>query len=362
METYRVPMVPGPTRVLETVLRAYLVDYGSADLEDEFFTLYGRVQDRLRAILQTDGDVAVMSGEGMLGLWAGLKSCLRPRDRVLALASGLFGEGLGDMARSLGAEVETLSVAHDAILDPDQVAEAVRRTRPQLVTVVHCETPSGTLNPLQAIGQAVREHSDALLYVDAVASAAGAALCTADWGVDLCLVASQKCLSAPPGLAIVGISQRAWQTIEAVGYQGYDALLPWRHALAEHYFPYTPDWHSLAALDVACGRVLDEGLAGVLDRHARVAARCRAGLQKLGLALFPAAEAFSSPTVTAAKVPAALGWPELDRRLRRRGMVVGGSWGAEAGRVFRLGHMGTQADDALMDAALDTLAEALHTP
>lgn len=138
MERYTLGLVPGPTRVTDEVLRAYTVDYGSADLEDEFFALYARVQRQLQDILQTRGDVAIMSGEGMLGLWAGLKSCLRPGDRVLAVGSGVFGEGIGDMARSIGAEVETLCFAHDRVAEPDQVIDAIRRVRPAMVTMVHC--------------------------------------------------------------------------------------------------------------------------------------------------------------------------------------------------------------------------------
>ena len=108
-------MVPGPTSVPAEVLAAYALDYGSGDLEDEFFALYDRVQQQLRHILATRNQVAVMTGEGMLALWAGLKSCLRPDDWVLAVATGLFGDGIGEMARALGAEVEIVSFPHDTV-------------------------------------------------------------------------------------------------------------------------------------------------------------------------------------------------------------------------------------------------------
>jgi aspartate aminotransferase-like enzyme len=160
-------------------------------------------------------------------------------------------------------------------------------------------------------------------------------------------------------MAIVAVSPRAWQVIEEVNYQGYDALLPWRDALHERYFPYTPYWHALAALEAAARRILDEGLERVFERHTRVAAACRQGLQRLGLELYPREEAFSSPTVTAVKVPPTLSWPALDAELRRRGVVVGGNYGPLEGKVFRLGHMGTQADPHLVEQAVEALAEAL---
>jgi len=287
MRTYRVPMVPGPTSVLPDVLTAYQVDYGSADLEDEFFALYDRVQDQLRSILRTQSQIAIMTGEGMVALWGALKSCLRPGDRVVAVATGIFGYGIGDMARSVGAEVEVVGFPYDSIANPGEVEAAIARFRPKMVTMVHCETPSGTLNPVGSVGQLVAKYDVPLFYVDAVSSAAGAELRTDDWHIDLCLVGSQKCLSAPPHLAILAVSPRTWDVVEEIGYQGYDALLPWRDALQSRYFPYTPYWHGLAALEVACRAILDEGLETVLERHQRVAALCRRGLRELGLTLYP---------------------------------------------------------------------------
>ena len=360
MRTYQVPMVPGPTRVPSEVLAAYQVDYGSSDLEDEFFQLYRQVEDQLRRILLTKNKMAIMTGEGMLALWGALKSCLQPGDRVLAVATGLFGYGIGDMARAVGAEVEVVGFDYDAVADPIKIDQAMARFRPKMVTAVHCETPSGTLNPIDEIGKVIAKYEEPLFYVDAVSSAAGAPLRTDDWRVDLCLVGSQKCFSVPPDLAVVAASSRAWKVIEEVGYQGYDALLPWRDALENRYFPYTPYWHGIAALDVACRAILEEGVEAVLDRHSRVAAQCRQGLRDLGLELYPRREEYSSPTVTAVKVPPAIAWAELDRRLRQRGVVLGGNYGPLADKVFRIGHMGTQANEALVEQTLNALAEALR--
>lgn len=358
MRTYKVPMVPGPTSVPDEVLAAYTVDYGSSDMEDEFFELYARTQDHLRRIMGTRNKVAIMTGEGMLGLWGALKSCLRPGDKVLAVGTGLFGFGIGDLARSIGAEVETVGFDWDAVAEPGKVEEAIVRFRPKMVTMVHCETPSGTLNPVAAVGRLVARYDVPLYYVDAVSSIAGVPVETDAWHIDLCLGGSQKCLSAPAGMSIVAVSERAWRVIEEVNYQGYDALLPWRDALEKRYFPYTPYWHGTAALEVACQRILDEGLARVFERHAKVASACRRGVREIGLELYPQREEYNSPTVTAVKVPAELTWRELDARLRRRGVVVGGNYGPLAEKVFRIGHMGIQADERLMAETLAALEDA----
>jgi aspartate aminotransferase-like enzyme len=300
-----------------------------------------------------------MTGEGMIALWGALKSCVQPGDRVLAVSTGVFGHGIGEMAATVGAQVQWVEFGYDEVLKPGPVEEAIRDFHPKMVTAVHCETPSGTLNPVDQVGELVRKHGVPLYYVDAVASAGGAPVLVDEWGIDLCLIGTQKALSAFPDLAAVTVSARAWDAIAEVDYAGYDALLPYRDALEKAWFPYTPAWASLAALHEACRLVLDEGLEQVYARHDEVAAHCRARAQALGLSLYPTHEAACSPTVTALKVPEKLEWEALDERLREHGMVVGGSLGPLAGRVFRIGHMGAQADLALVDRGMDVLAQVL---
>jgi aspartate aminotransferase-like enzyme len=360
MLTYAIPLVPGPTRVPESVRRAYMTDYGSADLEPEYSQLYTDVQEQLRTIMDTGNQISIMTGEGMIALWGALKSCIRPGERVLAVSTGVFGYGIGEMAAAIGAEVRWVEFGYDEIIQPERVEEAIHDFRPKMVTAVHCETPSGTLNPVGPVGELVRQYEVPLYYVDAVASVAGAPVLTDKWAIDLCLIGTQKALSAFPDLAAVAVSERAWEVIAEVNYPGYDALLPYRDALEKRWFPYTPAWASLAALHEACRLVLDEGLEQAYARHARVAQHCRDRARALGLSLYPVDEAGCSPTVTTLKVPDALGWGALDRRLRERGMVVGGSLGPLAGQVFRVGHMGSQADMALVDQGMDALAQALN--
>jgi aspartate aminotransferase-like enzyme len=345
--------------VHEEVLQAYSCDYGSADLEDEFFQLYASLEGLLQAIMGTSNRVAIMAGEGMLALWGALKSVLEPGDRVVAVSTGPFGRGIGEMAAGQGADVRLVEFEYDQVCDGGRVEQAIGEFDPKMVTMVHCETPAGTLNPVADVGEAVRAHRVPLFYVDAVASAGGATLATDEWNIDLCLVGSQKCLSAPPELAMVSVSERAWEVVERVGYRGYDALAPWKEALDRRYFPYTMCWQSIAALDVACRRILEEGVDEVVARHEDVGAYCRRRAGDMGLRLYPKEESSSSPTVTALRVPDAISWPELDDGLRRRGMVVGGSWEKLAGKVFRIGHMGSQADMELVRMGMDVLEETL---
>lgn len=360
MESYRIPLVPGPVAIAPEVLAAYRRNYGSSDLEDDFFALYRSCEEGLKALLGTQNDIAILSGEGMVALWGAMKSVLRPGDKVLAVASGVFGYGFAEMASQLGAEVETVGFGYDEVADAARVREAAHRFRPRLVTAVHCETPSGTLNPLGEIGEICRE-VDALYYVDFVASAGGAPVLVDDNHIDLGLLGSQKVLGLMPDLSMVSISPRAWQTIEAVKYVGYDALVPWKRAIEQKYMPYTHNWHAMAGLKVSLGLLFAEGLEVSYRRHAEVAQYCRDRLRAIGVNLFVKQEEYAAPTVTAAEVPAGWDWPTFDRSLRAEGMGVGGNYGPLAGKVFRIGHMGTQANRELVERGMDVLESVLVT-
>ena len=357
MRTYPIPMVPGPVTLPQAVLDAYKINYGSADMESEFMELFNKTETALKIILQTKNQVVIQSGEGMLALWSALKSCLLPGDRVLSIATGVFGDGIGDMASSIGATVKKVSIPYnETISDMSKIENALLSFKPKMITVVHCETPSGTLNPIKQLGQMKTRYHIPLLYVDAVASIGGTPVLSDEWHIDLCLGGSQKCLSSLPDISFLAVSNAAWKIIDQVNYVGYDALKPFQQAPQKHYFPYTPNWHGIAGLYAGAGLILKEGLENSYARHDSVARYCRKKLVEMGFSLFPSPQAIQSPTVTAVNIPEALTWQELDSRLRHLGLVVGGSYGPLAGKVFRLGHMGTQADMALVEQAIDVLS------
>ncbi len=356
MKTYPIPMVPGPVKLPQTVLDVYQTHLGSADLETEFLELYNKTESNLKMILGTDNRVVIQSGEGMLALWSALKSCLVPGDRVLAIATGVFGDGIGDMALSIGADVKKIRLPYnETISDMSEIETAIVRFKPKMITVVHCETPSGTLNPIAELGQLKRHHNVPLLYVDAVASAGGTPVLSDAWYIDLCLGGSQKCLSSLPDMAFLSVSDTAWNIIHNVDYVGYDALKPFYNVQADHYFPYTPNWYGVAGLNAGAELILNEELSNCYVRHDEVAEFCRKKITEMGLSLFPAPDAVPSPTVTAVNVPDGIVWPEFDLRLRQHGLVVGGSYGPMAGKIFRIGHMGSQANMELVEQALNII-------
>lgn len=360
MKTYQIPMVPGPVSVSREVLEAGMVNYGSADLEKDYADLYKDTEKSLRKIMQTRNSVVIQTGEGMLALWSAMKSCLLPGDKVLALSTGLFGYGMGEMAESIGCEVRTIGFGFDeSITDFALIEKAIQEFQPKMITMVQNETPSGTMNPVAEIGELKEKYGVPLLYVDAVSGLGGSVVKTDDWHIDLCLGGSQKCLSAPASMSFLSVSDKAWEIIEEIGYVGYDALLPFRYAVKNAYFPYTPYWQGTAQLNKACELLLEEGLAKAITRHKKVAEYCRQRAIDMGLRLYPAPDAIPSPTVTAVYVPDKISWKKLDAAFRAEGLVVGGNYGCLAGEVFRIGHMGTQANLNLVKEAMDIIEKAI---
>lgn len=361
METYKISMTPGPVSVPAEVLNAGNVNYGSADLEKDYVELYKRTEKGLRKIMQTKNSVVIQTGEGMLALWSALKSTLCPGDRVLALSTGLFGYGIGAMAESLGCEVKTIGFGFDETLsDFALIEKAICEFRPKMITMVQNETPSGTMNPVAEIGELKVKYGVPLLYVDAVSGLGGSVVKTDEWHIDFCLGASQKCLSAPANMAFLSVSDTAWNVIDETGYVGYDALSPFRMAVKNAYFPYTPYWHGMAQLCKAAELLLEEGLSKAIARHRTVAEYCRSKSLEIGLKLFPASDAVLSPTVTALYVPEKMGWKKLDEQLRAQGLVVGGNYGCLAGEVFRIGHMGSQANPDLVKEAMQIIEQVVR--
>lgn len=353
-------MVPGPVSVAREVLEAGMVNYGSADLEKDYIDLYKSTEKSLRKIMKTRNSVVIQTGEGMLALWSAMKSCLLPGDKVLALSTGLFGYGMGEMAESIGCEVRIVGFGFDeSINDFALIEKAIQEFQPKMITMVQNETPSGTMNPVAEIGELKEKYGVPLLYVDAVSGLGGSVVKTDDWHIDLCLGGSQKCLSAPASMSFLSVSDKAWEIIEEIGYVGYDALLPFRYAVKNAYFPYTPYWQGTAQLNKACELLLEEGLSNAIARHKKVAGYCRQRAIDMGLRLYPAPDAIPSPTVTAIYVPDKISWKKLDAAFRAEGLVVGGNYGCLAGEVFRIGHMGTQANLNLVKEAMDIIEKAI---
>jgi len=356
-------LIPGPTKIEKKYLECYTKTYGSSDLEDEFFMIYQETQNLLAQIFKTKHMPIIQTGEAMCSLWGSLNSTLTPGDHVVSICNGLFGHGLADMAETIVGKENVhrlISTWDKSFIGLDKLEEKLKEFHVRLVTIVHCETPSGILNPLENIGKITKKWGS-LLYVDLVSSGIGVDIPIDNLNVDIATLGTQKCLSLLPDLSITFVNNDAWNVIRQVNYQGYDAMLPFFSAIKDKLFPYTLCWPSCAALNLRCKDILSEGLIEIQRKHLKVSEHCRSRLKLMNLHLFPKEESDNSPTVTVVVIPDGWTWIELDKALRKRGVQFGGSYGNLSGKVFRIGHMGSQCDFALVDAALNILEDLLKS-
>jgi pyridoxamine---pyruvate transaminase len=338
-------LATGPAGVYPRVLTA-LSQPVTHYYDPVFLDRFRRTEARVGQVFGTANEIILLQGEAVLGLEAAVRSLVRPGMPVLNLVSGIFGQGMSSWLKSFGAQLHELSVTYDEAIDPDEV-EAYLDAHPEieLLCVVHCEAPSGTVNDCSRIGPIARAHG-VLTLVDCVASLGGMPLDPDGWQLDVCVAAPQKCLGALPGISLIAVSSQAWAAIErnpVAPRDSFLSLLDWRDRWHGHgRFPYTPSVSDVYGLEAACDLFLEEGREAVFARHEMAAHVCRAGIVAMGLRLWPAREAVMSTCLTAVVVPDGLDQAAVRDYVRARyGVLISGSDGA--GNLVRIGHMGLTA-------------------
>lgn len=356
-------LTSGPVDAYPAVLRALsrTIWY---DYDPAFQAFYERVVGKAQRAMRTSTKPLILHGEPVLGLEAAAASLISADDVVLNLVSGVYGKGFGPWAARYCKELVELEVPFDEAIYPDAVAKALRE-RPDIavVAVVHHDTPSGTINPIDEIGRVVAAHG-AYLIVDAVSSFGGMDTHPDACHADIYVTGPNKCLGCPPGLSLLGVSQRAWDKMKAnpdAPRASMLSLVDWEEAWHhDRPFPFTPSVAEVNGLDAALDLYLEEGPEQVWARHAATAAACRAGVLAMGLSLWPAREAIASPTTTAVRVPDGIDDAALRATVRERfGVTFSSGRGATLGRLIRIGHMGPTARPIYAVPAVAALGGAL---
>ncbi len=342
MEELRIPgPTPLPSEVLQTLSRQMINHRGP-----EFGQMLNGVIANLKRLFQTKNDVFLLTGSGTGGLEAAIVNTLSPGDKVLSVSVGVFGERFAAIAEQFGAEVIPLRFEWGKAADADAVRQALQaEPKIKAVLVTHNETSTGVTNDLASISSVVKKF-DKLLLVDAISSLGSINLPVDEWQLDVAVTGSQKGWMAPPGLAMVSVSQEAWQA-------NAQAKMPrfyWDFASAKRYLeikqtPWTPAVTTVFALSVSLEMMLREGLPNIIARHARVAKAARDGIKSLGLSLF-AEEGYASNTVTAIAASDGLDTKKMLQILREEHqiMLAGGQQRLD-GKIFRIGHLGWVTED-----------------
>lgn len=356
----RLLMGPGPVDVYPRVLRAMSVPM-LGQFDPEFTEYMNETMALYRQVFRTANEwTFLVNGTARAGIEACLGSIVSPGDKVLAPKFGRFGPLLAEICHRVGGEVVTIDTEWGMVFQLDRIAEAIREHKPRVVALVHGDTSTTTVQPLEGVGAVCREH-DALLYVDATATLGGMPVDTDEWQLDVVSAGLQKCMSGPPGSSPISIGERAVDIVRKRkhiegGIQPPDyvaaagAIIGSNYLdlgmLMDYWSPLRLNHHteSTTMLYAAreCARVvLEEGLDNGFARHTAASGALRGGLQAMGLRLF-GDEAHRMTNVTGVLIPEACGDGERVRSemLQDFGVEIGTSFGPMRGKIWRIGTMG----------------------
>jgi predicted phosphoserine aminotransferase len=360
--------IPGPIEVRPSILQAQtkpMIGHRGKPFEE----LFGRIQGKLRRVFYTSQRVLVSTSSGT-GLWEGAaRNCVSddPARGVLATVCGAFSERWADVFERNGKATTVISVAEGKAIKPEMVRAAIQARAAQdsqfdAIAVVHNETSTGVMNPLDEIVAVGQELSpDTLILVDAVSSLAGVKIDFARLGLDVLLTSSQKCFGLPPGLAFAAVSDRALARAATIKNRGYYFdFIELDNFLKKNNTPATPAISLLNALDQQLDDMLAEGLDARFARHARLAEMTCEWARAQRFELF-AEPGYASPTVTCVANTRNVDVGALNKFLGTRHMHISDGYGGLKGKTFRIAHMAdlTEADMRELFAAMDEFLASL---
>lgn len=350
-------MTPGPTQVPGDVLRARSLPCGNPDLDEEFPDEYRDTCRLISRLLDTENETLILSGEGILGLEAACASLTEPGDRVLVLDNGIYGKGFADFVSMYGGTPVLYTRDMRRAFDAAELSEYLAQDHDfKYATLVHCDTPSGMLNPVEELCPLLKKYG-ILTVVDSVSGMFGNRLSVTEAQIDLLCGGSQKAVSAPPGLTFVTLSEEAKEAMrnrKTPIASFYANLRIFEGYYEKKWFPYTMPGSDIKGLRAAMELIAADG--GLYDRHARIAAAARAAITEAGLKLY--AENGFSDTVTVFEVPEGTTDSAILAGVLSRGMMLAGSFDVLAGKVIRIGHMGANANDTDMLDMMQALDES----
>lgn len=337
-------MTAGPVQVRENVRIARSKVTTNPDVDPAFAEDYKALCDKLEKIMNCSGRAYIMDGEGILGLEAACASLTEPGDRVLVMDNGIFGRGFDGFVSMYGGEPVMYTKDYHEPFDPDELRAYLEKDHDfKYATLVHCDTPSGMLNEIDKLCPILAEYG-IMSVVDSVSAMFGEPVDFDGSYIDILCGGSQKCLSAPPGLTMVWVSDKAMDVMcnrKTPIASFYANITAFKTYYEDKWFPYTMPISDIMGLAAAVDNYLAE--PDVLQRHARIAAATRAAVNEAGLEMY--VNSGYSNTVTVINVPDGLIDRQiLDTMIEDYGIMITGAFDVLAGKVIRIGHMGENAN------------------
>ncbi len=358
----RVLLGPGPSMADPRVLRAMATPL-IGHLDPVFIEIMNRTQDLLRYVFQTENQLTIpISGTGTAAMEAAVANLVEPGDTVLVCVNGYFGLRLAEIAKRYGGDVQTITRPWGEVFTAGDVKAALAGRAAKVVAIVHAETSTGALQPLDEIAEVVHAQAG-ILIVDTVTSLGGIPVRVDEVGIDVCYSGTQKCLSCPPGIGPLTFGPRAVEALEkrstAVANWYLDLTLVHKYWSNARTYHHTAPISSNYALYEGLRLVAQEGLEARWARHRRNAELLWAGFEEMGLSLHVPLE-HRLPSLTTVRVP-----PGIDEAAIRKQLLqdynieIGGGLGELGGKVWRVGLMGFSSRRENVLLLLSALKELL---
>lgn len=349
----KILMTPGPTNIPDEVFKAMSVNMHHRT--EEFAAVMENVQSKLRKLFNTKNDVLILLCSGTGGLEASIVNLFSPGDKLLCINCGVFGKRFADIARMYGVEVHEKAIQWGYGVNPEDIEEELKINDYKAVYATYSETSTGIKNDIKAIGKVVKKHGP-LFIVDIVSALGGLEFDAENFNVDVAVAGSQKGLMCPPGLALVSMSDRAWNAVEKSTLPKF--YFDFKKYRESKMSPYTPGVSVILGLNRALDMLFEEGIDNVLARHRRYSSIVKKSCNYLGLTEFPSKE-FASEVLTALYVPDGIDGIGLIDNMQRNGVVIAGGQGKLKGRIIRIGHIG-YVNDAFIIKTMDALSLSLN--
>lgn len=359
----RILMGPGPSNVNPRVLLA-MAKPMVGHLDPEFLQIMNKLQDLLRYAFGTKNSLTIpISGTGSAGMEAAFVNAVEPGDKVLVCINGVFGERMADVADRCGANVKTLSVPWGQPFDPAAIEKEIRAFQPKILAIVHAETSTGVLQPIEDLRPVLKKFPELLLLVDTVTSLGGHPVKVDEWGIDICYSGTQKCLSCPPGLAPITFSAKAMEKIKgrAKKVQSWylDMNMVGKYWGSERTYHHTAPISMNYALLEALRIIHEEGLEPRYERHRRNHLALVRGVEAMGLKML-VAEPYRLWSLNAVSIPPGIDDAKIRRKLLEEyNLEIGGGLGALKGKIWRVGLMGHSSSEANVLYFLTALEQTL---
>ena len=333
-------LAPGPTPVPPEILLA-MAQPILHHRAPEFAELFGQVRENLKWLFQTQQEVITLVSSGTGGMESAVSNFLSPGDKALVVNGGKFGERWLKLCQVYGVKVEEIKVEWGYAVDPQQVAQALKKDPAiKAVYVQASESSTGVAHDVKALGQIVKPLAETILVVDAVSAMGVFDLQTDAWGLDVMVTGSQKALMLPPGLAFVSVSDKAWGMGEkAKNTKFYFNLKKERESQTKNQTAYTAAVSLIVGLHEVLKQLKAEGLANIFARHKQLAHATRQAMLAAGLTLFP--KQSPSDALTAVNSPEGVDGQAVYKNLREKyGITAAGGQDHLKGKIFRIAHMG----------------------